>query len=535
MSAAEKFDHFDPVYGADLYTQMLQESLALFSQDILGLDVTPHFREWAANVSEHNRLAILAARDHGKSVCFTYAYPIWRAWADPGCEVYLFANTMDQASEYLDLILYGKPGTALQGMIDIPELRHLVPEQTGRGKSKDGRLRLNKRDVRFTNGSRIRVMGYGKAVRGRHPKYVVCDDVLNDDDMWEEGTRRKRIEYFKSAISNLPPPGGQIIVVGTPFHLNDLYGWLRENKQYFFKSYPALIRLPGGKYKALYPKRYSVKQLLQKRLEIMSVAFSREFECIPLSDEFSMFPEFLFPPCFDNLIRIAPTRNEIRARKLSVFIGVDIARSASVGADFFVIFVIGKDPLGNHYILDIRRSKGLSFKKQLHEIEVVCKRYDPTLVYIESNAMQQIYSDELRRATDIPVKPFVTLASNKYPLDKGVPSLRLLLENQKMIIPRGDQHSIDVTNVWLDECRQFGYIDGKLQGLGSHDDTVMAWWLAVEAAKAGGFSFVFGEDEAGEEKSDVFGADGGDGENWEEVMLGDAYEQEAELASAFAG
>ena len=49
-------------------------------------------------------------------------------------------------------------------------------------------------------------------------------------------------------------------------------------------------------------------------------------------------------------------------------------------------------------------------------------------VIIEANAMQQIYTDVMRRMTDIPVKEFVTTAVNKYPLDKGVPGLRIVLE-----------------------------------------------------------------------------------------------------------
>ena len=71
------------------------------------------------------------------------------------------------------------------------------------------KTRLKKTDVRLTNGSRLRAIGYGKAIRGAHPKYIVLDDPLNDEDMWSETTRKKNIEYFKSAIVNMITPDGQ--------------------------------------------------------------------------------------------------------------------------------------------------------------------------------------------------------------------------------------------------------------------------------------------------------------------------------------
>lgn len=519
-----------PSYNFDssVYHRMLCESLALFSRDILGLDIGAHYAAWSDMITEYDRIALLAGRDLGKSTCFTYAYPIWRAWSKPGSEVYLFSKTLEQAGDYLDYILYGKPGTALRGMIEIPVLDEIVPHQSGRGKNANARARLKRADVRFLNGSRIRVAGYGKAVRGKHPKYIVLDDVLNDESMWSEMVRRKEIEYFRSAIVNMCPPGGQIINVGTPLHVADLHGWLKENPAYAYAEFPLIIKDDStGKERALYPKRYSLDLLYKKKIEVGSLAFAREILLQPLNDDISIFPESLFPPCYDKTICLKPSKAQIKERKLTTYIGVDIARSASVGSDFFVIFVIGRDPKGNQHIIDIRRSKGLMFRQQLHEIELACQLYDPTLVFIESNAMQQLYSQELRRETDLPIKEFETLATNKYPLDKGVPGQRLLLENRKLVIPRGDQYSIDMTNLWLNECRQFGYIEGKLQGIGSHDDTVMAWWFATEASRSGGFSFMFGDGDE-EEGEDIFGASD-DGTNWEDVMIGDDAEEAGQL------
>lgn len=518
IEVSAEFDPSDP-YWRTVYDGMLRSSLAFFSKEILGLHIGPHMHAWDRMIGEHRRLAVNAARDHSKSTFFSYAFPIWRAWSEPGVEIYIFSATMEQAVEFIDIIIYGRAN--LRGMIDIPELQHLVPDLDE--VRRNPKVRLNRADVRFRNGSRIRAVGYGKAIRGRHPKYIILDDPLNDEDMWSETVRRKNIEYFKSAIVNMATPEGQVCVVGTPYHAADLYGWLRKNPVYKFRRFPGLFRdRRTGEERALFPWRWTVPALKGKRDEIGSVAFAREILCEPVTDDLSIFPSHLFPPLRDETLRLRPTLAELRARRITTFMGVDIARSASVGADYFVIFVLGRDPAGQRYIVDIIRSRGLTFRKQLESIALAAQKYDPALIYIESNAMQQVYTDEMRRATDLPVREFVTLAQNKYPLDRGVPSLRIILENEKLTIPyANDVYTRTTIDTWVSEATQFGFVDGKLQGIGEHDDTVMAWWFAEEAARSGGFSFAFGdEDEAADEDENETG------ESWEDVFLGGEEERE---------
>ncbi len=507
----------DDPYWRQLFGEMLRTSICYFAKEILKLEIGPHIVQWGELVETKPRVAINAARDHSKSTFFSYAYPIWRAWMHPGCEVYIFSATLDSAMEFLDIIVYGRDN--LKGLIDIPELQHLVPRDLDF--RRDPKVKLTKQDVRLTNGSRIRAIGYGKKIRGRHPHYIVCDDVLNDEDLFSETVRRKHIEYFNSAIANMVHPKGQIVCVGTPFHMADLWGFLRKNPVYVFKRYPGIVRGRDGRERALFPWRWTLEALRAKKREIGSVAFTREILCQPISDDLSIFPSHLFPPLYDQTLTIRPSLASIRARGWSTYMGVDIALSASVGADYFVIFVIGVDSDGQHHIVDIRRHKGYPFRRQLEMIELYGKRYDCSLIFIESNQAQRVWSDEMKRSTDVPVKEFQTLATNKYPLDKGIPGLRILLENGKLSIPRGDALSRRLTDIWIEECVAFGFVDGKLQSAGTHDDTVMAWWFAAEARKQGGFSFAIGADEDEGADAEMMGEDGGeDGESWEDVLLG---------------
>lgn len=489
---------------------MLKASPCFFGAEILGLKIGPHMLEWEDLILHNSKVAINAARGHSKSTFFSYLYPIWRAWREPGCEIYIFSSTIEQSQEFLDIILNGRNN--LKSITDIELLSNMVPLRSG------ANVRRNRRDVRFTNSSRIRAVGYGKAVRGAHPKYVVLDDVLNDEDMYSQLVREKNIMYYQSAIRPMPPRDGQVVSVGTPFHVEDLHGWFRENQVFVFEVYPAIVKDEEGNDQALDPNQFTLKEIEEVKREVSSIAFAREYLCQPISDDVAIFPSWLFPPLQDKTLCLKPTREWIEANGLSVFIGVDIALSASVGADYFVIFVLGRDREGNYYILDIERHKGLPFNMQLQRIHAVSNRYMADLIMIESNQMQRVWSEELIRTSDLPVKAFETRAQNKYPLDRGLPGIRVLLENQKFVIPRGDEHSIEMTDTWIKEMTQIGFVDGKLQGVGAHDDTCMACWIATEAAKAGGFSFGFGaEDEEGDEE---FAGTGGEGEDWAKEMLG---------------
>lgn len=406
---------------------------------------------------------------------FDFALPIWHAFTKPGSVIFIFSATMDQAVRILDDI---------KAEIESnPKLRHLVPDRKKRWSSKM---------VQLSNGSTLYARGFGTKVRGAHPDLIICDDVLNDETAFSETVRKKEKEYFFSAISNMVRPTGQILVVGTPFAENDLYGELRTNPKYQFKRYQA-VKDDGH---ALWPERYSVPQLRDKKAEIGGLRFAREFQCVPVSDDMSLFPSHLFrgDPVEQPMAKLGmPLAYWREAGIQSIFMGVDVALSAEAGADFTVIWVEGLDAAYNHWILAIERHKGMPYHEQKALIHKIGRLYDVDLVFIEANQAQRIYGDELIRETDLPIKKYDT-GAEKHLLERGIPSLRILLENKKYRIPRGDVASIEATEIWVSEMRSWTFEDGKVISVAAHDDTAMACWLCNQAIRQGGFSADFGDD-----------------------------------------
>lgn len=464
--------------------QMIRSSCAFMAQELLRgppelpyngkFFISEHHQEWDRLVYEHKRLCVLAARDHGKTYFFDFAYPIWQILRQPWGSGFIFSATQPQAERILGDIKYE--------IETNPKLQWLLPSRKDRWSSTS---------IRMSNGHRIFARGFGTKVRGAHPDWIVCDDVLNDETMYSELVRQKQIDYFYTAITNMIVPTGQIVVVGTPFHKSDLYASLHENPEYHFQKYQA----QDVEGKALWPDRYNKELLERRKVEIGTIRYTREFLCEPVSDDMSLFPQYLFrgEPTEQMMFTLGMSKDFWDRLGVQIFVGVDFAMSSSVQADYTVVWVMGTDKFGNRWIVDIIRKKGLPYQEQLSLINEVGRKYEPALIFLESNQMQRIFGDELIRLTDLPIKEFVT-GVQKNSLDKGVPSLRVLLENKKFRIPRGDKHSVEQTELWIDEMRSFTWSEGKLQSVGGHDDTVMGCWICDQAIRHGGFEFTFGDE-----------------------------------------
>lgn len=476
-------------HWADVTRQMIQNSCAFFAQEILSGPPEPpyngqfliseHHDEWDDLIQEHKRIMVQAPRDHGKTFFFDFAYPIWKLVTQPGSCGFIFSATIDQAKRILSDIK--------QELETNPKLQYLMPRRRSGA-------RWSSTTIQCTNGSTIYARGFGTKVRGAHPHWIVVDDGLNDETAYSELVRKKQIEYYYSAITNMIVPGGQIIVVGTPFHAADLYADLADNIEYIFRKYPAKQK-KDGKVFPLWGDRYSLKSLETKEREIGKIRFTREFMCDPISDDMSLFPLYLFkgPPIEQPMFKLGMPKKFWDELGVTIYVGVDFALSTSVQADYTVIWVMGLDNMGNRWIVDIIRGKGIPYQQQLSKMNDIGRRYDPALMFLEANQAQRIFGDELIRTTDLPIKLFTT-GVQKNALDKGVPSLRVLLENKKFRIPRGDKRSVEMTDLWIHEMRAMTFQEGKIVSVEDHDDCAMACWICDQAIRQGGFSYDFGED-----------------------------------------
>ena len=454
-----------------------------------------HQYEWFDMIEREKWICIAAPRDHWKSTIFSVVFPLWRIlYGERGC---LISNSQAQASDLLDRIKYFLENHPFFQYYGFKPERPRIWHKTA---------------LECSNKSTIITKSFGTPVRGGHYHWVVVDDPLSERMPYSMEYVKN---YFKRAIVNMVIPQGRLILVGTPLRFDDLIMETLNNPNYAAKHYQAV--LDWDEKKVLWPEYYSWDRLMERREKIGTLAFDQEFQCQPVDESSSLFPFSLVSNNFDPTGTLIPfydptydckvkgcnlsfySEEEVRkhikefhreepvegvnySKPLKTFIGCDLAISASTAADYTCYITLGLDEDGNRYILDIFREKGMSYREQIDKLRELNIRYRPKIILIESNQFQKVIFEMARETTDLPVREFVT-GRKKSHLEEGVPGLRVLFENRKFKIPRGDQRSIEITNILVRELNAFGFMEGKVQGIGEHDDTVMALYIANEAIK----------------------------------------------------
>ena len=447
------------------------ESLAYFILDVFkdSAELEWFHLEWCKLAETRSKISILAGRDHGKSYFWSHFYPIWQMYryrADidrykQGKDGFLFSHTDTKAVDFLEIVK-----TSI-------ETNDILADRLWDGR-KEG---WAKSSIRTKNGCTLKARGFMTGVRGYHPSYIVVDDPLLEKVLYSPTQREKSTDYFYSVIVNMLVPDGQLVVVGTPFHRQDLYSTFRaegRHQEWAYREYPAVF--PDGR--ILWEGRYSYESLIRKRNTIGNLIFSREFLCRPVTSESSIFPYDILRSSIRGMegYKLVKSREASPKTFERIVAGCDFAISANVGSDYTVFTVWGIDTDNSMWLLNMYRKRGASFNEQIGMIRTIWLNYQPEVIVVEDNSFQSIYTQFLQD-TEIPIKSHRT-GKNKHDLKNGLPSLAVLFERGKIRLPYGDEFSKSCADVILGEFNNVTYLDnGGLASVSGHDDCVMSTWF----------------------------------------------------------
>jgi len=383
--------------------------------------VAEHHQRWADHFNAHPFTLHQASRGIGKTLTVGFAYPLWMAERYPKETTIIFGASEKEAQKRLRVIR--------REVMANERLSHLLPSKSQRrGEGWSASV------IRVRNGHEIEAVGWRCRARGNHPRAIVMDDVVGEEAMYSESIRDKDEQYFDGAVINMLEPGGEVRVIGTPLSVLDLYARLEKSGQFFTDRTPVMFKDEAGKWRAQWPERFSLDWIGKRRRLIGEVQFAREYMCVPASDESTWFPPHLFEAVQADYPLGAPGAWWRERGIQFISIGCDFAISTNVKADYSVFLVMGVDGAGVHWVLDVVRVKGVGFQEQLRRIRALAKKYGPDVIACESNHFQRIFPDELVE-TGLPVHRVITGKSEKHSLEVGLPSLRVLLENELVRAP----------------------------------------------------------------------------------------------------
>ena len=456
------------------------------------LIVDQHHVIWASAMQDYARLVLMAPRDHGKSWT-AMAYLMWRMWRhnrtpegawnreNPAgmFQAVLFSDTGEQAREFF---------LRMQALVIANEslFEELLPR--GGGGRNAIRTVWKGGHIRLQNRAEVSIRTFHTSTRGLHPQLIVCDDVLNEKNSATKYQRDKTWRYFVGTVLPMPGANGQLIVLGTAQHYDDLLHRLRPTVQhrtgFEWMKFRAVNWDTG---KVLWPARHSLENLKHEQ-DVDAVLFSREYQNDPRDDASSMFPYELLLPAMNagrqhHLLGIGDRL--VKAPGTLHVLSSDMALSGETGADYCVIYVAALElATQKRTILAAVREKNWDFATQVNMLRSFTAAYDVDLGVIENNSFQRWVQAELRKFPETATKIVGhTTGIEKSRLQDGVPSLVIGLRNQLWVMPTGDERSSEFARIWASEMNAFGWVNDKLTGVGEHDDTVMAFWLLDRACR----------------------------------------------------
>ena len=240
----------------------------------------------------------------------------------------------------------------------------------------------------------------------------------------------------------------------------------------------------------------STRCLLAKRKEIGPLLFDRELMTRPRSSLSSLFPREQMALMFDTTQSLVASYRKPYGVEDRYVVGSswDIAWSEKVGGDYLAKLTARLDrETGKIQFLDMNRWQRLSFPDQCATIEAEWARYRDDFVVIEEAGAQLVWRQHLAATSAVPVighgvsgasparggraSDSMNQDASKRDLRFGVPGLLIDVDQRRWVIPyQAGTRNFSEVEQFLSEAEAFGMNDGKLEGVGEHDDYVMAWW-----------------------------------------------------------
>lgn len=455
---------FEHVLGYDTGCPVTQEAIN-FHQD-------PTSHKQTNDETDAIKTAVMAPRGHSKTVSWTMAPSLWRAFKEQGKNIIISSASRKQSTDILeDIKRIITRNEALEHLKPSPENMAMLGDNAD---IEDDERTWAAQTITTTTDVKIQTKTFGSSIRGKHVDYVFLDDILQDESGGTRSTEQEKNTFYNVVSPTVENKGGLLQIVGTPMSHDDLLMELMDKDNFHSTEYQAYY---PGEDEVLWPEKWTMKGLEQKKAEIGPARFAREYMTDPMSVEEQYFD---IKACIEpnlNAEHYKPKVSDEKYRSWEFVVGVDVALSDDRDSDYNVFTVIGNPPDHEEsYIVDIIRQQTLSPEAIADELERLVKKYGITQGYYERNAQGEGLKHEVDDRPKIRnvVEPFDTTRKTRPEI---LSSLQAALYRQELKIVDREKLVNEMTGFRKNS-------KGKLEGKG-HDDTVMSLAIAYRCIDSG--------------------------------------------------
>lgn len=347
----------------------------------------------------------------------------------------------------------------------------LEPDKNAAGGWTEDRILLKHRTKLGMKEPSLFVSAVDNNRTGMHPDVIIMDDLVSEATVTTPDQRNKTKTHYRFSLSLLER-GGLQVVIGTRYHMDDLYDELLSNEGFNCIVRPAI--LPNGK--CYFPSKYPIEVLKELKRDQGADIFNSQYMLDPTNEEDAVFRIGNLNYYIDDEIMLKDNAYKGNIKFQEVYILTDLAITQNKRSDYTVIMIIGITADKHIYVLDYYRDK-------IIPTEIVIKifeQYDKARkygyvkgVYVETVAFQKVMlylirDEAKRRGISIPLKELKANKDKTLRINGLVP---LVDKGEVFISPRHKELK--------DEMKEFPY--------GKHDDIVDTLAYVLQVMRPGAY------------------------------------------------
>lgn len=324
------------------------------------------------------RKLLLVPRGHLKTAMVTKGFAIQSMLRNPDIRILIANQVWDKSREML---------------YEIKQLlteKTVLPKLFGNFVSERWReddIVINQR-TKALAAPTIGTSGVEAELTSSHYDMIILDDLQGEKNFQTPESREKVKRYYRSMI-DLIEPGGTIIVIGTRWHLDDVYQYIMDNEAEY---YDITVRRVIEDGRIIFPKKFQKKfDPLTKSWETVS------YHCTDYIDYLRKRPSEEFSSQYMN--DPIDSQNQIfkkeyfkyydrRPERLFVSMTIDPAISEKQSADYFSINVSGMDQYYKIYVLDTVKGHW-KVAESIDNIFTTYQKWNPNVIGLETVAYQK--------------------------------------------------------------------------------------------------------------------------------------------------
>lgn len=307
-----------------------------------------------------NLLLILMPRGTFKSSVVTIGETLQFLLNEPNGRVLIDSETYSKAKNFLQEIK-GHLEDNLKFREVFRAVHGVYPDQHKKNSSirwTDTQVDLSCR-TRKTKEPSISVSGIDKSINGMHYDLIIADDLHSEKNVTNKDQILNVIEHYKLLFSLLEP-GKPLIVIGTRWHMLDLYQHIIDTEQQDFNILKKSAYNPDGS--LFFPEVLNEEELDKIRRKQGTGIFSKQYLNEPVSDENAVFKREQF---------VHKSWEEVKLIPINWYLLIDPSysdpRGTSTYSDYAAFVIAGMDYQRKLYVRYIKRAK-MNYGEIINEI-----------------------------------------------------------------------------------------------------------------------------------------------------------------------